>query len=406
MSGFGISGKITSANSSSVDAFSRWRTSDPEAIFESQLQYDDQPLVWETAIEGAGATLHVAEESALELTVGTAMGDSVVRQTFQYCRYQPGKSQTVLMTGAIGAPKDNVRQRLGYFDGYDGLYFQQDGYTLSVVLRDRNGGITNTVIPQSEWNIDKLNGNGASQITVDISMSQIFCIDFQWLGVGRVRFGFMFGGDIVYCHEINNSNMRDTTYMSTANLPVRYEIENTDNTTSATTIKQICSTVVSEGGVEEDKGFDHAASTGITGASISTRESVLSIRPKDIFGGVKNRGAIIPLDFELFVETQAIFFEIVYKGAVSSASWSSVGTNSIAEFSTTNDTVTGGEVIASGFVAAAAGKRSSLAAGALSFKPSLNSDILGDAQDELSIVCTALTGTAVVRASIVFKERF
>lgn len=406
MSGFGSGSRISAADGPSIDAFSRWRISSPETIFESQMQYDDQPLVWETKTEGAGSTLNIDDESALEMTVGTTSGDSVIRQTFQYFRYQPGKSQMILITGNMGEAKDNVLKRIGYFDGYDGLFFEQDGYTLNVVVRDRNGGIIDTAFEQSQWNLDKLDGSGPSGIVIDTSKSQIFIIDFQWLGVGRVRFGFDLDGEITYCHQVLNANIRETTYMSSANLPIRYEIVNTDDTTSSTTMKQICSAVISEGGLDNDKGIDRSASTGITGANISSRESVLSIRPKDIFNGIKNRGNIIPLDFELYVESQAVFFEIVYRGTVSGASWSSVGSNSITEFSTTNSTVSGGEVLASGFVPAASGKRSALASGALTVKVSLNSDIDGDAQDELSIVCTALTGTAVVYASIVFKERF
>jgi hypothetical protein len=406
MSGFGASSKIKLANSPSVDAFARLRTSYPESIFESSLQYNENPLVWDTYTEGNGSTLHIGDESALEMIVGANAGDLVIRQSFQYHRYQPGKSQMILATGNMGDPKNNVRKRIGYFDGYDGLFFQQDGYINSVVLRDRNGGIVDTVIPQSQWNLDKLDGTGASKIVLDLSSAQIFAIDFEWLGVGRIRFGFNLGGDLIYCHEILNANIIDTTYMSTANLPIRYEIENVNNTTSQTVMKQLCSTVVSEGGFDNDKGFDFSISTGISGATISTRASVLTIRPKNIINGQKNRSNIIPLSFEIYTESNPVFYEVVYKGAVTSANWTNVNNNSLTEYSTTVNTVTGGVVISSGFVPTASGNKGSLSAGIINQKISLNSNILGTAADQLSIVCTSFSNSATVRASINFKERY
>jgi hypothetical protein len=53
-----------------------------------------------------------------------------------------------------------------------------------------------TVVPQTNWNIDKLDGTGISGITLDISKAQILWMDIEWLGLGTVRIGFVINGNL------------------------------------------------------------------------------------------------------------------------------------------------------------------------------------------------------------------
>src|SRR5579863_8450224 len=186
------------------------------------------------------------------------------------------------MTGFLGAIKTNVAQRIGYFDANDGVFFYQDGTNLGVAVRtSTSGSPVTTLIPQSTWNIDKLDGTGSSGITITTANTQIFVIDLQWLGTGRVRFGFDIGGVIVYCHAINNANAGETSpYMNTGSLPCRYEITNTGTAASTTTMKAICTSVISEGGAEIVGGLQFSASNGTTTVGVTTRRPVLSIAPK------------------------------------------------------------------------------------------------------------------------------
>ena len=409
MTGFGPSSEIKTQDSASVDAFGRWRSSTPGTIFETEMAYDDQPNFWETVTVGAGSTLFLSDESALELTCGTSAGDRVIRQTYQYFRYQPGKSQLIIMTGVLGLPKTNVITELGYFDGYDGCFFIQAEDSLGVALRSSTSGTPiDTIVKQADWNIDKFDGNGPSGIVLDPSKIQIFLIDFQWLGAGRVRYGFESGGSLYYCHEMLHANKIDQVYMSTPHLPLRYEIENIGPTASATSMKQVCATIISEGGFEEDKGIDLSVGTGITAQSITARASVLAIRPKMLFNSVQHRGNIIPLNINVFAETNSVYYEVILKGSIAGAIWNSVNDDSITEYSTTSDVVTGGIVIASGYALAGGPPGQSVggASSAVRIKFSLGSNYDGSAQDQLIVVATALSGTALVYASITFKERF
>jgi hypothetical protein len=117
---------------------------------------------------------------------------------------------------------------VGYYDDSNGLFVELQDSTINFVLRStKTGVVTEDRISQSNWNIDPLNGSGPSGITLDITKAQILFIDFEWLGVGTVRVGFVIDGKIYYANYFNHANIIDSTYMKTATLPISYEIKNT-----------------------------------------------------------------------------------------------------------------------------------------------------------------------------------
>ena len=82
-------------------------------------------------------------------------------------------------------------------------------------------------VPQTEWNVDKLDGKGPSGYTLDPSLMQMAYIDYTWYGAGFIRFGFRgTEGNIVYCHKMPNNNRNTEAYMRSGNLPARYEAIN------------------------------------------------------------------------------------------------------------------------------------------------------------------------------------
>ena len=396
------------ADTGQLDAFSRLRTSDPVSVFDTQFQYTLQPLLWESVLTGTGTAALLANNSAVLMTV-SASGDQVVRQSHRYFRYQPGKSQFIAFTAVMGAIKPNTRQRVGYFDAQNGLFFQQDGTNLAVVQRSFTSGVAvDTVIPQANWNLDKLNGTGPSGLTIDTSKANIFIIDLQWLGVGRVRFGFDLGGKIVYCHQIVNANSLATVYMTTANLPVRYELTMTGATT-ATTMLQICQSVLSEGGFEDERGLLFTANDGTSTISVTTRRPVLTIRPLTTFGGVTNRGFLEPLTVQVEVGSGSALVEVVYDAAtLTGASYSPVNTNSLAEFDIAATALTGGTVLQSFYVSGGGATSRTVTlipfgnlAGRL---VALTLNVAGTVPDTLTVVVTSFTGSVDATAAINWKE--
>ena len=264
------------------DAFGRLRVSNPLTLFDSSHRYRDNNL-WNRLVVGTGSTVgFVTAQGLINIGIGTTAGCSVIRETTKVFSYQPGKSLLVLNTFVMNAPKTNLRQRVGYFGADNGMYFEVDGDTAYFVERSLSTG-SETKVSQTDWNIDKLDGTGVSGITLNISKAQILWMDIEWLGLGTVRVGFVINGKFIHAHSFHHANLIESTYITTASLPVRYEISNTGITTSVSNLKQICSSVVSEGGYEL-RGIQQAVGIAVTSPRTLTTEGtfypIISLRLK------------------------------------------------------------------------------------------------------------------------------
>jgi len=275
---------ISFADSSSIDAFGRVRVSNPTTIFDSKAIFDVNSLFWDDAATSGSGTSSTASTATASVTLGVSntTAGTRTRQTKRRFNYQPGKSQLFICTAVMGTGVSGITKRVGAFDDNNGLFFEQEGTTLRVVVRTKtSGSVVNNGVDKADWNLDKMDGNGYSGINLDISKAQIFVIDYEWLGVGRVRFGFVINGIIYYCHQSVHANSVTTVYTSTPNFPIRYEIHN-DGSGAADSLMQICSTVLSEGGQEElglVRALDHGT-TAINAASVATEYGAVGIRLK------------------------------------------------------------------------------------------------------------------------------
>jgi hypothetical protein len=263
-----------------IDAFGRQRFSQPFTIFDSKQIWDDPdiansaenfPLFWDNQqVSGAGTTtLFNVNRASTTLGVSVNTAGRRVRQTKQRFNYQPGKSQVGIFTCIDLETTSGIAKRIGLFDDDNGLFFQSEDGVVSVVRRTfSSGAAVNNPIAQANWNLDTMDGNGFSGVVLDFSKSQILVVDFEWLGVGRVRFGWYIDGLPVYCHQYLNTNNLGVVYMSNPNLPVRVEIEN-DGTGAADTFEQVCTSIISEGGIQPN-GALRCADTGITPLATTT----------------------------------------------------------------------------------------------------------------------------------------
>lgn len=396
------------ASSPHVDAFGRMRVSTIASIFDSMLQYDLDPINNLTELAGNGIVTHLPNESAASIsTGGTASGDKAIYQSRKYHRYQAGKSQLALITANLGESKLNVRKRVGLFDDANGFIFEQDGAGVaSVIIRSSTSGspVDNRVV-QSNWNLDKLDGTGPSGVTLDLSKAQIFVIDFQWLGVGKVRMGFDIDGLLYYCHEFKHANSVTTVYMSTPHLPVRTEIENTGQAASATAIKKFCSSIVAEGGLPEEPGYAFSANRGIAALAVTTRRPVLSVRLAPSFQGKVNRAHLIFKEMEMLAATNSCLWELVVAGTLTGASWVDVDTvNSIAQYDLSATAIAGGRVFDQGFAVSGAGVAKGQSQGGDVPVEVFNS-YDGTTPTVISLVCTSFTGTSNINALLRWNEQ-
>ena len=269
-----------------VDAFGRQRVSNPETIFSSKQIFDNQPLYWDDVEESGSGTssTYSAYTASSVLSVSANTAGKRTRQTKMYFNYQSSKSQLVLITGVIkkSGGGSGITSRIGYFDDDNGLFFENVANTIKVVRRTSvTGSPVDNAITQSNWNLDKMDGSGQSQKNLDFTKTQIFIIDFEWLGVGRVRFGFNVDGVTYYCHEILNANNLSTVYMSTPNLPLRYQIIN-NGSGPASSLECICSSVTSEGGTN-DIATNLSIDTGTTAITLTKNQenAVIGIKLND-----------------------------------------------------------------------------------------------------------------------------
>lgn len=322
------------------DAFSRLRVSEPYTLGDYKHVYFNDPSFLNVTATG-GVVGYIQNESCVTLSTNGVNGSSAIHQTRQYHHYQPGKSQFILSSFVFGAANAGNIKRTGYFDDNNGIFLQQaaDG-TLSWNVRYYVTG-SPTILEsknRSLWNKDPCDGTGPSGFNVDITKTQLIFIDFQWLGVGRVRCGFVHDGRIIIAHEFYHSNVIATPYLTTPSLPVRCEISCSGG--AAGTMKQICSTVMSEGGYAET-GFDFSVNTGNLGRDCDvggTKYPLLAIRLKTSFKGVPNRVSVRLTNLAIYTENSGIIWELWKLPAAASltgtVTWSNVNTSlSAVEYS-------------------------------------------------------------------------
>jgi hypothetical protein len=329
-----------------ADAFGRLRTSDPFTLGDYKHIYSIDPDFVDV-ISGVGATITFnSNQAAAILQSGTGSTGFAIHQTKRYHHYMPGKSQLIFSTFNFGSAQQNVTKRTGYFDDRDGIYFEQaPNGTLSFVIRSyvtAGIGSTERRIPQSEWNKDKLDGTGVSGYTLDITKTQLFFTDFEWLGVGRVRCGFSLDGKNIVAHEFYNSNTLPTVYMSNPNLPVRCEVRNNGTQVGVGgSFIQICSTVMSEGGYSE-AGREFSHTTSLRSVGVGSTVPILAIRLKNLFKGYPNRATVKLEDISVFSAGSNIKYEVVkFRSSVginTSGTWVSENTESVVEY---NESSTG-----------------------------------------------------------------
>ena len=338
-----------SIGGTNVDAFGRLRVSQPYTLFDSQNRYaaDNQ---FDVATTGTGTTTFLSNEAAVKMEVTAGGVGSVKRQTYRSFPYQPGKGLLVLATFVMdGNQSLNLTQRVGYYNDSNGVFFQRVDGTYAFVLRSSVTGSPSDArtVTQANWNGDKLDGTGASGLTLDPSKAQILWMDFEWLGVGSVRCGFIINGEYIVCHTFNNANDISNVYMTTAILPVRYEIST--SSAVAASMKAICCSVVSEGGFEQTS-IDHVArrTTSFTNIDTAAFYPIVSIRMASGRTGsviLPNRVQFLPLT------SQNYEVALIKNATLTGATWAAtVPSDANVDYDVAATAMTGGTIAQTDYV--------------------------------------------------------
>lgn len=333
------------------DAFGKLRVSEPYTLLDIKFpsastgthEYLSNNMLMCNHFSGSGTGTY--ELSKCVMSANGVTGN-FISQSRKYCIYQPGKSLLILNSGIIGSTgitSTNYTNRIGYFDDENGLFFENSSTsgvtgTMNVVLRNKSpSGVTGTYYPQTNWNIDQLDGSGNSGINLDFTKSQLFAIDFEWLSVGRIRFGFYIYGKLFYCHQITNVNTLENPYMLTPNLPIRYEVINNDSSKNVY-LTQICSCVITEGGYNP-VGRPFSANNGVTGKSISSNNEypLLAIRGSTGSNTYKHQN-VIPTNLNILdTDKDDLLYNVRLYLAPNTpsgitGSWTSINNNSLIDY--------------------------------------------------------------------------
>jgi len=416
---------IVPGDSAAIDAAGRQRVSLPIGVFEDKRLYGTgEGIHWLSSIVGDGASVtFLPNEDSVSITIGTASGERVFRES-RYLPYIPGKSASIKITGVFGAAVPNLTRRLGYYNDENGLFFQQAGTVVGVGLRtSTSGSPVDTVVPQSSWNLDRLDGSCAltpvyrcaktsnpSGITLDTTKVQLFTIDFLWQGVGRVRYGLQLNGRTVYVHEVMNSNVKPTVFIGSPSLPIRYEIVNTGISTGGT-LKQICVSVDSEGGYTPP-GLEFAAANGISVRAITTVAPVLAIRLATSFGGKANRKIARILHLAGRATTNDAFCELRHIHGVTGTTggeWVAVSTESAVEVNTGVTSITSdrSHTLDINYAVSGQGQSSSTFSESLSYISDhsiIHQNIDSSSSQYFAIYCTSFSGTSNLSFEINWQE--
>jgi hypothetical protein len=399
----------TNLGSSATDAFGRFRVSQPFTLFDSFHRYQDNNRVSIYTTGTNSTSTHESYSGAVVMSIETAANAAVYRESSRVFSYQPGKSLLILQTFVMDHSQLGKRTRIGYFDTNNGLFLERQDSNIYFVKRStsQTGSPVDTRVAKDQWNLNRLDGTDAGKITLDLSTAQIFFTEIEWLGVGSVTQGFVIDGQFVPCHRWDWANQAGSTssYMATACLPVRAEIENISETTSTSQLKLICTSVISEGGFEL-RGRPLSVGHDLTGYLMSGNTQklypLLSIRLKSTRTGA----VVLPRNFSLAVKDAAMYkFQLISGPKTTGGDWLSAGSNSSVEY---NLSATGfdstGTVLETGFIASSNQSSSAPSLADFPFKYQLERNSFNNTSQEFVIACQHDGNNLRAWASINWEE--
>jgi len=213
-------------------------------------------------------------------------------------------------------------------------------------------------IPQSGFNIDRVDGSGISGFQLDINKIHMWYIDYAWYGAGTIRFGVKDqDGEIIYIHKFVHGNNKIEAYFRAGNLPIRYEVANGPTSPSfAPVLFHWGTSLLMDGKFDEDRGYTFARAGALTTVNTGDPFCLLNIRlaptaDNGIPGGfgvrdLTNRMQLWPFGCDV-AATDSVIVSVILNGVLTSPApvWENVGGNSLAQYDDAATVVTGGEVV-------------------------------------------------------------
>ena len=391
------------SDSPNIDAFGRLRTATVTNLLDIKHAYDKNPLLVNEVTAGTATSVFSQEYARVRMST-SSNNDLVIRQTKTHPVYQPGKSQLFEGSFSNFQIQTNVIKRVGCFTTttastyntlFDGFFLESNGVTNIISFQLWRSGTTIYSSSTSSWNSSEFDPNNFNW-----SNTNLMLVDYQWLGVGRMRFGMNLSGQTIYFTEHNCANNEPYVYMSSPNQPIRYEIRQVG--AGSGSFDMICSQVSTEGalnGLYSLVGISHPTQITLNTPATpnGTKYPYIGFRLKQGYKGVTSQlvnSTIVGVTNDLFVIT------LEFNPTLSSTPvWSGV-TNSPVEYSLQDGTLT---VSQSGFILksiiADISTTTSVNVDATDNQINIGSNINGT-MDEMWICITPLTADPKLRGSI------
>ena len=250
-----------------LDAFGKLRTSGATILGEYVFANGILSNLFSNTLAGGGAVTWDQDRRSTIISVGQDSGDKATHTSNTYHHYIPGSSHQFIGTFALGdSGKAGLVRNWGLFDAENGFMFRNVDGNFGVVVRSKaTGTVVDTFIAQEDFNKDQVDGTGLSGMNIDLTKDNIYWIDVQWLGGGRVRFGTYDKGQRVVMHEFYGGNSSIYPISQTASLPVCMATTNTSGTASPSEMRSWCQAVWSETTLDiTELGAPNLANLGTT----------------------------------------------------------------------------------------------------------------------------------------------
>lgn len=331
---------------------SRFKVSPYQTVFFNTFQYGVETDVWDTSTTGTASATHNPNASNVIMSVGSNVGDKVIRQTRNVMRYIPGRASQCAFGIRLETPVTGVRRRFGVFDENNGAYFEDggDGNYYCVIRSKTSGSVVERRVGRADWNGDKLDGTGPSQITASPTAQHLINIDYEWYGAGQVSFSFVIDGETHVIHKFNNANHIDAVWCATPFLPIRLELENTGGAAGTHYLYQGSNSLIQEGEPEK-LGSLVSRSNAITGTTLAVANTyypVISIRLKS----TALQGVALLRSLQVATNDNTnVFWRLVENPTLTGAVWTDpTNTNIFTQYDISATAYTGGTNLLGGFV--------------------------------------------------------
>ena len=288
-------------------------------------------------------TASVAQSGGMAvLQTGTTSGSRASIETIDVLRYVIGVGGLVRISAIFTSGVAGGTQLIGYGDNTDGFFFGYNGNSFGVMRR--RGG-SDTWIPQTSWNIDKMDGSGTSGVTLNPALGNVYQIQFQWLGYGAIGFGIEnpVTGELILVHRIQYANANSLPSIFNPSLPLSTRISN-----SGTASNIMVQTAGAMGFQEGDAGHaleltnSYAASKSTSG---NVEAAIFSIRDAATFQSKTNRVRVKTAFVSYGAEgTKDVTFRLIKNATLSGSAWISISSgSSVVDVDTSGAFVSGGK---------------------------------------------------------------